>query len=84
MSKLCSTNSSQLQSVIIYANIKTNVRVWTNCESSKKLQYRFSEVLALVAYTGASNAGRETYCEYYASQIEETMRLNAVHMGGLK
>ena len=29
--------------------------------------------------TGASNAGREPYCEYYASQIAETMRLNAVH-----
>lgn len=81
---------------------------------------RFSEMLALVAYTGAgqskqafttspelttngmlpkawryiendgiylykggtagvSNAGREPYCEYYASQIAEVMRLNAVH-----
>lgn len=80
---------------------------------------RFSEILALVAYTGAggsrhafttspelttggmlpkawrfiekdgiflykggtsgaSNAGREPYMEYYASQIAETMRLNAV------
>ena len=29
--------------------------------------------------SGASNAGREPYCEYYASQIAETMRLNAVH-----
>ena len=28
--------------------------------------------------TGASNAGREPYCEYYASQIAETMGLNAV------
>ena len=83
-------------------------------------QNRFSEMLALVAYTGAgqsreafttspelttggilpkawrliendgiylykggssgaSNTGREPYCEYYASQIAETMRLNAVH-----
>lgn len=83
-------------------------------------QNRFSEMLALVAYTGAgqsreafttspelttggmlpkawrfiendgiylykggssgaSNAGREPYCEYYASQIAETMRINAVH-----
>ena len=83
-------------------------------------QNRFSEALALVAYTGAgqsreafttspelttngmlpkawrfiendgiylykggssgaSNTGREPYCEYYASQIAETMRLNAVH-----
>lgn len=81
---------------------------------------RFSEILALVAYTGAggsrqafttspelttggmlpkawryvendgiylykggtsgvSNAGREPYCEYYASQIAQTMCLNAVH-----
>lgn len=81
---------------------------------------RFSEILALVAYTGAggsrqafttspelttggmlpkawryaendgiylykggtsgaSNTGREPYCEYYASQIAETMHLNAVH-----
>ncbi|MDO4288529.1 MAG: XRE family transcriptional regulator [Eubacterium sp.] len=29
--------------------------------------------------TGASNAGREPYCEYYASQIAERMQLNAVH-----
>ena len=29
--------------------------------------------------TGASNAGREPYCEYYASQIAEIMHLNAVH-----
>ncbi len=29
--------------------------------------------------SGASNAGREPYCEYYASQIAETMQLNAVH-----
>ncbi len=29
--------------------------------------------------TGASNAGREPYCEYYASQIAEAMGLNAVH-----
>ncbi len=28
--------------------------------------------------SGASNTGREPYCEYYASQIAETMRLNAV------
>lgn len=83
-------------------------------------QNRFSEMLALVAYTGAgqsrkafttspelttngmlpkawrfiendgiylykggssgaSNTGREPYCEYYASQIAETMHLNAVH-----
>jgi hypothetical protein len=27
---------------------------------------------------GASNAGREPYCEYYASQIAQTMHLNAV------
>lgn len=83
-------------------------------------QNRFSEMLALVAYTGAgyspevfsispefttngmlpkawrkieqdgiylykggtagaSNTGREPYCEYYASQIAKTMKLNAVH-----
>lgn len=29
--------------------------------------------------SGASNAGREPYCEYYASQVAETMQLNAVH-----
>lgn len=29
--------------------------------------------------SGASNTGREPYCEYYASQIAKTMRLNAVH-----
>lgn len=80
---------------------------------------RFSEMLALVAYTGAgqsrqafttspelttngmlpkawrmevegiflykggtsgaSNTGREPFCEYYASQVAQVMRLNAVH-----
>jgi len=29
--------------------------------------------------SGASNTGREPYCEFYASQIAETMHLNAVH-----
>ena len=29
--------------------------------------------------SGASNSGREPYCEYYASQIAEAMKLNAVH-----
>ncbi len=29
--------------------------------------------------SGASNTGREPYCEYYASQIAETMGINAVH-----
>ncbi len=29
--------------------------------------------------SGTANAGREPYCEYYASEIAETMRLNAVH-----
>ncbi len=29
--------------------------------------------------SGASNAGREPYCEYYASQVAEAMKLNAVH-----
>ena len=28
--------------------------------------------------SGAANSGREPYCEYYASQIAEKMRLNAV------
>lgn len=84
-------------------------------------QNRFSEMLALVAYTGAgrskeafttspelttngalpkawrlldgeiwlykggtsgaSNAGREPYCEFYAAQIAETMGLNSVPYG---
>lgn len=29
--------------------------------------------------SGASNTGNEPYSEYYASQVAETMRLNAVH-----
>lgn len=32
----------------------------------------------MVAYTGAGQS-RESYCEYYASQIAKTMQLNAVH-----
>lgn len=45
--------------------------------------WRFIENDGIYLYkggsTGASNAGREPYCEYYASQIAETMQLNAVH-----
>lgn len=45
--------------------------------------WRFIENDGIYLYkggsTGASNAGREPYCEYYASQISETMQLNAVH-----
>ena len=45
--------------------------------------WRFIETDGIYLYkggtTGASNAGREPYCEYYASQIAETMQLNAVH-----
>lgn len=45
--------------------------------------WRYVEGAGIYLYkggtTGASNTGREPYCEYYASQIAETMRLNAVH-----
>lgn len=45
--------------------------------------WRFLEGEGIFLYkggtAGASNAGREPYCEYYASQIAETMKLNAVH-----
>ena len=45
--------------------------------------WRFVEDDGIYLYkggtTGAANAGREPYCEYYASQIAETMQLNAVH-----
>lgn len=45
--------------------------------------WRFIEQDGIYLYkggsSGASNSGREPYCEYYASQIAETMKLNAVH-----
>ena len=45
--------------------------------------WRFIEEDGIYLYkggtSGASNAGREPFCEYYASQIAETMGLNAVH-----
>lgn len=45
--------------------------------------WRFVENDGIYLYkggtTGASNTGLEPYCEYYASQIAETMGLNAVH-----
>lgn len=45
--------------------------------------WRFIEGEGIYLYkggtSGASNAGREPFCEYYASQIAETMELNAVH-----
>ena len=45
--------------------------------------WRFVENDGIYLYkggtSGATNAGREPYCEYYASQIAETMQLNAVH-----
>ncbi len=44
--------------------------------------WRFIENDGIYLYkggsSGASNAGREPFCEYYASQIAETMKLNAV------
>jgi len=45
--------------------------------------WRFIEDDGIYLYkggsSGASNTGREPYCEFYASQIAETMQLNAVH-----
>lgn len=45
--------------------------------------WRFVEGDGIYLYkggtSGASNAGREPFCEYYASQIAEAMGLNAVH-----
>ena len=45
--------------------------------------WRFNEGDGIYLYkggtSGASNAGREPFCEYYASQIAEVMGLNAVH-----
>ena len=45
--------------------------------------WRFIEGDGIYLYkggtSGASNAGREPFCEYFASQIAETMGLNAVH-----
>lgn len=45
--------------------------------------WRFIENDGIYLYkggsSGASNTGREPYCEYYASQIAETMGINAVH-----
>lgn len=45
--------------------------------------WRFIEGDGIYLYkggtSGASNAGREPFCEYYASQIAEVMGLNAVH-----
>lgn len=45
--------------------------------------WRFIENDGIYLYkggsSGASNTGREPYCEYYASQIAEAMQLNAVH-----
>ncbi len=45
--------------------------------------WRFIEGDGIYLYkggtSGASNAGREPFCEYYASQIAEAMGLNAIH-----
>ena len=45
--------------------------------------WRFIEGDGIYLYkggtSGASNAGREPFCEYYASQIAEAMGLNVVH-----
>lgn len=45
--------------------------------------WRFIENDGIYLYkggtSGASNTGREPYCEYYASQIAEVMQLNSVH-----
>lgn len=45
--------------------------------------WRYEEQDGIYLYkggtTGVSSAGRESYCEFYASQIAERMGLNAVH-----
>ena len=45
--------------------------------------WRFIEDDGIYLYkggsSGASNLGREPYCEYYASQVADTMQLNAIH-----
>ena len=45
--------------------------------------WRFIETDGIYLYkggtSGASNTGREPYCEYYASQIAERMQLHSVH-----
>lgn len=45
--------------------------------------WRFIEGDGIYLYkggtSGAANAGREPFCEYYASQVAEAMGLNAVH-----
>ena len=45
--------------------------------------WRFIEDDGIYLYkggsTGASNLGREPYCEYYAFQVADTMQLNAIH-----
>ena len=59
----------------------TSPELTTNGMLPKAWRYVDNEGIYLYkgGTSGASNLGREPYCEYYASQIAETMRLNAVH-----
>jgi len=59
----------------------TSPELTTNGMLPKAWRYVENEGIYLYkgGTSGASNAGREPYCEYYASQIAERMRLNAVH-----
>lgn len=58
----------------------TSPELTTNGVLPKAWRYVEGEEIYLYkgGTSGASNTGREPYCEYYASQIAETMQLNAV------
>lgn len=79
---------SEMLALVAYTGVEQSKQAFTTSPeltTSGMLPkaWRFLENDGIYLYkggtTGASNAGREPYCEYYASQIAEIMKLNAVH-----
>ena len=79
---------SEMLALVAYTGAGANRRAFTTSPElttggALPKAWRFVENDGIYLYkggtVGASNAGREPYCEFYASQIAETMGLNAVH-----
>lgn len=79
---------SEMLALVAYTGVGQNKEGFTTSpelttNGMLRKAWRFIEGSGIYLYKGgtegASNTGREPFCEYYASQIAETMRLNAVH-----
>jgi len=79
---------SEMLSLVAYTGVGNSGEVFSTSpelttNGSLPKGWRFIEGEGIFLYkggsSGASNLGREPYCEYYASQVAEAMQLNSVH-----